>query len=264
MTRHLIIIGAQRSGTTYLSRMLDLHPEITMARPARPEPKVFLSAEQADLGRDWYLATYFQHAESEPVLGEKSTSYIERPDAAGRIGSMLGEDVTIVALLRDPIARAVSNWQFSSENGLEQRPLEVALAENLESGQQWAPGQTSVSPFAYLERGRYERYLAPWWDRFHARVHVLFFDEVMAGGTHLVKLYAALGVDTTFVPGELGARVNSSATPAPGLPPELVARLRAYFADSDAALRERLQRSLPWDEDRVVLGSGQSHRRERR
>lgn len=264
MTRHLIIIGAQRSGTTYLNRMLDLHPEITMARPARPEPKVFMSAEQAERGRDWYLATFFQHAKSERVLGEKSTSYIERPAAAGRIASMLGEDVAIVAQLRDPVARAVSNWQFSSDNGLEHRPIEVALAENLEAERAWEPGQTSVSPFAYLERGRYERYLSPWYDRFGDRVHVLFFEEVVADPTPLAKLYAALGVDATFEPIEFGSRVNSSADPAPELPPELVARMRAYFADSDAALRQRLQRSLPWDEGRAVLGSGDGQRRERR
>ena len=42
------MIGGQRCGTTYLHTMLDAHPDITMARPARPEPKVFLDAEKDD------------------------------------------------------------------------------------------------------------------------------------------------------------------------------------------------------------------------
>ena len=47
VTRHLLVIGAQRCGTTYLHDLLDAHPEIAMARPARPEPKVFLADELA-------------------------------------------------------------------------------------------------------------------------------------------------------------------------------------------------------------------------
>ena len=34
--RHLLVIGAQRCGTTYLHTMLDSHEQVTMARPAQP------------------------------------------------------------------------------------------------------------------------------------------------------------------------------------------------------------------------------------
>ena len=43
--RHLLVVGAQRCGTTYLSRALDAHPDVTMARPSPPEPKVFCDEE---------------------------------------------------------------------------------------------------------------------------------------------------------------------------------------------------------------------------
>ncbi|MBA2558792.1 MAG: sulfotransferase, partial [Propionibacteriales bacterium] len=67
MTRHLLVIGAQRCGTTYLHSILDSHPDITMARPARPEPKVFMSDQLVARGLDWYRETYFGHATSELV-----------------------------------------------------------------------------------------------------------------------------------------------------------------------------------------------------
>ncbi len=82
VTRHLLVVGGQRCGTTYLHGLLDEHPEIAMARPARPEPKVFLSDELSGRGLEWYRSTYFAHATDEKVLGEKSTSYLEDPLAA--------------------------------------------------------------------------------------------------------------------------------------------------------------------------------------
>ncbi len=96
-----------------------------MARPARPEPKVFRSDEVSARGREWYRETYFGHARSEAVLGEKSTSYLEDPTAPARRGG--ARRTFVVVLLRDPVQRAVSNWRFSTDNGLETRALEVAL-----------------------------------------------------------------------------------------------------------------------------------------
>ena len=106
MTRHLLVVGAQRCGTTYLHDQLAAHPQVAMARPHRPEPKVFLSAELAGRGREWYVATYFAHARNETVLGEKSTSYLEYPEAAARAGAVLGDPLVLVQL-RDPVERAV-------------------------------------------------------------------------------------------------------------------------------------------------------------
>jgi len=246
VTRHLIVIGAQRCGTTYLYSLLDAHPEITMARPARPEPKVFISAKLAARGVEWYESTYFGHAPSQSsLLGEKSTSYIEHPEAAPRAAAVLGT-VEIVVMLRDPVARAVSNWQFSSESGHEERPLAEALASNLSGAKAWDPRVTSVSPFAYLERGRYSDYLDAWYEHFPESVHVRFFEELISEDRALADLYKDLGVDPSFLPDNLGQPINESRHPAPGLSPELVAQLRMYFADSDARLRTTLSRELPW------------------
>lgn len=245
MTRHLLVIGAQRSGTTYLQTLLDAHPQITMARPSRPEPKVFLSAEQASRGAEWYRAVYFSHATTELVLGEKSTSYIEEPMAAVRARDVLG-DPDIVVCLRDPVDRAVSNWRFSTDNGLETRPLDVALRENLEAPKGWDDTATSVSPFAYLERGRYAHYLEAWWSTFPSRVHVVFLSELVADDAVVGDLYARLRVDPDYRPPGQDRPVNQSDEPAPDLPPEQRAQLEEYFGPSDAALSRHLGRSLPW------------------
>ena len=101
MSRHLLVIGAQRSGTTWLAGVLDSHPQITQSRPSRPEPKVFLDPERAARGREWYRDTYFAHVTDELLLLDKSTSYLEYPEAAARAVEVLGDPLAVAQLPAD-------------------------------------------------------------------------------------------------------------------------------------------------------------------
>lgn len=199
MTRHFLVIGGQRCGTTWLHHQLEAHPQIAMARPARPEPKVFLHDLAPDQDRAWYVDTWFAHASPDQVLGEKSTSYVDRTDAIERVRGLLG-DIPLVVQLRDPVARAVSHWRFSSEHGLEQRPLGEALAANLEGPLPWDPSATSVSPYAYLERGRYAESVGPWLEVFGDLLHVQFLEELVARPELLTETLAHIGVDPAQTP----------------------------------------------------------------
>ncbi len=245
MTRHLLLIGAQRCGTSYLRDLLDAHPDVAMARPARPEPKVFLSDERAGAGIGAYRDAYFGHAVGEQVLGEKSTSYLEDSRAPRRAAAVLGSP-EILVVVRDPVARAASHWRFSTDNGLERRPLEEAVRADLVGDQPWDPDLTSVSPFAYARRGRYADFLGPWRAAFPGHVHVVFFEEITSDPEAVGACYAAIGVDPDVRPAGLGQVVNASPEPAASVPTELVGELRDYYADSDARLRSVVGRELPW------------------
>ncbi|MET0997982.1 MAG: sulfotransferase [Marmoricola sp.] len=245
MIRHLLVIGAQRCGTTYLSSLLDEHPEITMARPSRPEPKVFCSAEASGRGAGWYRETYFRHADTERLLGDKSTSYLECDGAASRAAAVLGE-AHVVAVLRDPVERAVSNWRFSTQHGLETRPLEAALRDNLAGPAPWDPGMSSVSPFAYLERGRYMDHLPAWTAAFPKTTHVVFLRELIEDDAVLECLWERLDVDPGAAPRRSRDVVNENDGDPPALSSELSGTLRSYFEASDRALSAHVGRPLPW------------------
>ena len=241
--QHFLVVGAQRCGTTYLHDLLEAHPRIAMARPARPEPKVFLRDEPVDAAA--YREEFFGHAGDADVLGEKSTSYLEVPGVPERVEESLGSP-RIVAQLRDPIARAVSNWSFSRDHGVEERPLAEALRADLTGPREWDRTASSVSPYAYVSRGRYVDDLARWFDRFD--VHVQFLEELLDDPGTIGDLYGWLGVDQAVRP-ELGeAPVNASSAVGDDLDDDLVAELRAHYADSDAALADLLGRGLPWKE----------------
>ena len=244
MPDHFVIIGAQRCGTTYLTQLLDEHPGIEMAKPLRPEPKFFLDYEQFAQGADYYEAQYFSDADVR-VRGEKSTSYIEHDVAVRRIVALFPA-ATIVAVVRDPVARAVSNHYLSTAEGVETLPLVDALRAADAGNRPWDRARFSVSPFAYLARSCYADAL----ERVARRVpreqlHVLVFEELVADPSVLAALYERLGVDPGFRPPGVGAPVNVS--PDPGeLDPETEAWLRAYFAEPNRRLEEFLGRSLPW------------------
>ncbi len=241
MSRHFLVIGAQRCGTTWLHDQLAAHPQIAMARPARPEPKVFLADEPVDAGD--YRARFFGHAGDAAVLGEKSTSYLESRTAPDRVAATLGSP-QIVVQLRDPVARAVSNWSFSRDHGVEHRSLAEALRANLAGPLPWDPHASSVSPFAYLERGRYAVDLVRWWDRFP--VYVQFLEEQLAEPGRIGELFGWLGVADDVRPDTGPGPVNASSPVEEDLDPELASELRGYFRDSDATLADMLERDLPW------------------
>jgi hypothetical protein len=141
----------------------------------------------------------------------------------------------------------VSNWRFSTDNGLETRPLEAALRADLDGDQpEWDPEKTSVSPYAYVRRGRYADYLDGWFATFPGHVNVCFLCDLVAEPAAVSGLYGGLGVDAAFRPAGVGLRVNESHEPARELPSRLVAELREYYADSDFSLGSRLGRELPW------------------
>ena len=245
MTRHLLVIGAQRSGTTSVHALLDRHPEITMARPSRPEPKVFCDPEACAKGAAWYRSTFFRHASPGQLLGDKSTSYLEDPEAPRRAAAMLGT-VRVLVVLRDPVLRAVSNWRFSTAHGLEDRPLEAALRENLAGPREWDRAVTSVSPFAYLERGRYADYLRPWMATFPETTHVAFLPELREDEAAVNALWRALEVSPAGGARRLEEPENASGGPPPALSEETCGMVRAYYESSDGELAALLGRSLPW------------------
>jgi len=243
--RHLLVVGAQRCGTTYLSRALDAHPDITMARPSPPEPKVFCDPALSARGVESYHRTWFEHARDEVLLGDKSTSYLEDPQAPGRAAEMLGEP-EVVVLLRDPVRRAVSHWRFSTANGFETLDLEDALLADLHGGRQWDQQVSSVSPYAYLRRGRYAEQLEAWSTTFPATTHVVFTEELLADPAVLRGLVADLGLDPGRTPAPDDEVVNASPGAAPALDAGVRSTLEGYFEESNARLADQLGRPLPW------------------
>lgn len=243
--KHLFIVGAQRSGSTYLYQLLDDHPQVSMAHPVRPEPKFFLNEQWIAKGPDYYDKTCFADRKASALyLGEKSTSYIESQEAATRIRHFF-PDARILVILRDPVIRAYSNYRFSVANGLETMSFEAALAaesERLKTGH----FSSSVPPFTYRQRGHYMDYLEKYLAVFNAsQIKVLIFEELINNLDQVQALYRWLGIDPTHAPSSLDKVVNPA--PRGGSETQIVkafADLALGYRDSIARLEKFLNREI--------------------
>jgi hypothetical protein len=242
MSEHFFIVGAQRSGTTYLYHILDEHPQIEMARPMRPEPKFFHTDSLFEKGLSYYEKHFFSDTAIQ-LKGEKSTTYIESEKAARRIAGCYPQ-AKILIMLRNPIDRAISNYWFSVNNGLENLPIDQAFFREDERCRDYDPEKISVSPYAYLSRGRYIDYLLMYETYFPAEnIKVMLYEQLVGSGSHIKNLYAFLGV-SDLIPAMLHTTVNKGNKPDAPLPSELYQYLVDYFAESNARLAQHLNLSL--------------------
>jgi len=234
---HLFVVGAQRSGTTYLYSILDEHPEIYMAKPIRPEPKFFINKTSETLSYETYREKYFSNTGLVKWLGEKSTSYIESAQAAKAIHKMFPE-AKIIIMLRNPVDRAISNYKFSKQNGLETLPIDKAMV-NESQRQTWHNlTKASVSPFAYKQRGIYVRYIDLWAQLFGRENLILLISENFVSNRYKIQaLYHELKIDDTFIPKGLHDRVN--ATDRYQISSDLRKQLDAFFSPWNKVLAKK-------------------------
>jgi hypothetical protein len=180
---NLIIIGGLKCGTTSLHHYLSLHPEIAMSRPK--ELNFFVAELNWPLGRDWY-AGHFEGGV--PVRGESSPHYTNRPSFDGvpeRMRDVLGGDVRVIYVVRDPIDRMLSHYLHNVGGGYDDRPLTDALSD---------PGSS------YVARSRYFFQLEPYLEAFGAeRIAVVSREELKDDrlGT-MRRAFEFLEVDPTF------------------------------------------------------------------
>lgn len=216
---HLILIGGQRCGTTWLHQILADHPHVEPAAVVSPEPKFFLQNNRHSV----YDQLFVNHHRR--ILLDKSTTYLERSDAALRARQCI-PDATVAVILRDPVQRALSNWRFSTQHGLETLPASEALTTSAEH-RPW--DHQSTSPFHYLKRGHYVELLKPWLAAFGSQVKIFQYERlIQASPQDLAKALTTLGLEQfSEWPGPQPA-VNSS-TPVGDDTFAVEVRLANYF-----------------------------------
>lgn len=109
---NLLFIGADKCGSTWFHKVLMQHPDIWIT-PAK-DLYYFVSEWYGDEGR--YLGHF--NATTERWVGEVCHDYLHSEAAARRIHRDLGEDLRLIACLRDPVDRAMSQFIFARRNGV--------------------------------------------------------------------------------------------------------------------------------------------------
>ena len=100
-------IGAQRCGTSWLHDCLARHPQVYVPS-ARKEVHYF--DHNYDRGVDWYRSFFRGARATHRAVGEITPKYMLLPECRDRIAETLGTQIRLIAVLRDPVARAFSQY----------------------------------------------------------------------------------------------------------------------------------------------------------
>jgi hypothetical protein len=163
-----VIIGAQKSGTSFLYDLLTQHPYVK--RAALKELHYF--DRHFDRGIEWYRSQFplpRWKEERKSITGEATPNYLFHPHAARRMAEVVPQ-ARLIVLLRNPVDRAYSNYYKEVKRGGETLQFEEAIeVEEARSRGQMDKmleddRYTSFNQqqFSYLSRGIYVDQLLRW------------------------------------------------------------------------------------------------------
>lgn len=247
-----IIIGAQKAGTTSLYRYLEQHPQVF----GSSKKEVHYFDHFYSNGELWYRSHFPLAAsirKNGGVTGEASPFYLFHPKCAQRIHERLPA-VKLIAVLRNPIDRAISHYFMQVRKGHEKLRIgeamhqeERRLAQELER-LEVEPHHSSFSlgHYSYKSRGMYVDQLARYSALFpRDQLLVLKAEDLFTDtGASLREVYGFLGIDHEYLPKYLHPRNVGGYDK--NVPTDVYEYLREFFQPYNERLYAYLGRRFDW------------------
>lgn len=215
MLPRFLVIGAMKAGTTTLFEDLRAQPAIFL-----PEKEVG-SLNRTDVtlvqGRARYEELY-RRAQPGQVSGDVSATYAKLPESAGvteRASALLGNELRVIYLVRDPVDRVVSHHHHELSRGtIQEGSVDVAV-RRLPRLVGYTRYATQIRPWLDVlgpDRVRIVKLEAYSGDRVGVLSSILAFLNVTptAGGATVDKAHN-VGVGLPVAVGRRGKFVRSSA-----------------------------------------------------
>jgi hypothetical protein len=147
-----LVIGSQKSGTTTLYADLDVQPAICMS--TIKEPSVLLRFSDPHEAAGYYRRLLLPRPRHQR-FGEASTLYTQLPTyptVAHRAKTLLGPELGLIYLVRDPVERTISHHYHAYSRGRCGRDINTVVRDDPQ----------------FVAHGRYAMQLEPWLREFGA------------------------------------------------------------------------------------------------
>jgi len=179
---NLFIVGAAKSGTTSLWRTFKSHPDVFVTEDELFKEPSYFSSYGENMGIDVYHALY-AGSSGQKYICDASTAYLTSPESAERI-YQYNPAARIIIILRDPVARAYSLYNWMVADGYEwvgtfERALEME-DKRFKNGIKNILMPQYFWNYMYFRSGCYLNQVERYLDYFKENLLVLSFNELIA------------------------------------------------------------------------------------
>tara|TARA_B100001758_G_scaffold62460_1_gene51993 strand:- start:21746 stop:22654 length:909 start_codon:yes stop_codon:yes gene_type:complete len=190
---NFLIVGAAKCGTSSLHNYLNQHKDVFMptytANGLKVKEPRFLIAEKVKsrLSKGiWNYEDYkslFADVVAEKAIGESTVLYLYYyEEAINNIKKILGTEVKIIIMLRNPIDRAYSAYLFASKTMQENQSFEEAINN---SEKRFKEDKTLSPMILYKEMGLYYEMVKAYKANFN-NIHIILYDDFVTQTNHEV------------------------------------------------------------------------------
>ncbi len=219
---NFVIVGAGRSGTTSLYHYLNQHPDVFMSPLKetrffawRAERRRHTPDLESAFGHHFPIReleqyeTLFNDANDAPAKGEATPRYIFTPGVPEAMAEII-PDAKLVAILREPTARAFRHWLGYKTDGNETLTFEQAVEDEFPL----LDRDVSLHETHYLRPGFYFKHLQRYLDYFpRNQMLILLYDDLSASPSAIMsQILSFLKVDEN-APIDMSLRHNPTGIP---------------------------------------------------
>jgi hypothetical protein len=201
------IIGVQKGGTTSLHVYLQDHPRIYL--PPDKEAEFFTPDSRYQMGWPRFVEQFMLNAPPDKLWGKVTPQYMLDPRVPQRMRELM-PDIKLIAVLRHPIQRAVSQYKMCLRRERDHRPFDVVIDELLTPealDKARAPIVNRMEDWRHLIAwGEYGRIIRLFLDHFpRGQLLVLFTDELdQQPAQTLDQILSFVGLEPGYRPASLG------------------------------------------------------------
>ena len=220
---NFILFGAAKAGTTSVYKYLEQHPDVFMSSFKEPgfftfegeKPKLNGPGAQKWVDR-WVvtdLAAYqrlFDEYKGQTAIGEASPYYIYYYEKTPQRIYHYLPDVRLIAVLRNPVERAFSNYVWAVRDRAESLTNfnDALAAEAARIQDNWGP------KWRYKDQGFYYQQLKPYYEIFQPeQIKICLYEDFVANPVVIMQdIFAFLRIDPNFIP-DMSKKHNTSKIP---------------------------------------------------
>lgn len=244
----VLIIGAQKAGTTTLHLELMKHPNIVA--PLFKESHFFERPDNQKKGLNWYKAIFPKIIDDRLTIDSTPMMYHE---STPELTAKILPNVKLIMLLRDPVNRGFSHYLHNVARNREKLSFAEAIAmepQRISHTETDLEVESQVThdyrAFSYVERGKYDVQIERWRQFFpEENLKILIFEEFVSNPEEQINnVYEWLGLKKIEFKLQ---KVRNQKLINAKLDLGLERELRKKLASSVHRLEKLLGRTLPWN-----------------